>query len=85
MILSGSVDERKKVLAKLQKMQMEDFYGIFKAMGDREVTIRLLDSPLHEFIPHTSTELDGFMAYLSAKSKSKDQQGRSSGAMQCPS
>jgi len=71
MILSESADERKKVLAKLQKMQMEDFYGIFKAMGDREVTIRLLDSPLHEFIPHTSTELDGFMAHLSGKSKVK--------------
>jgi pyruvate,orthophosphate dikinase len=37
-------------------MQREDFYGIFKAMGERPVTIRLLDPPLHEFLPHTDEE-----------------------------
>jgi pyruvate,orthophosphate dikinase len=66
MILSDTYDERKKVLQKLQKMQCEDFYGMFKVMAGREVTIRLLDSPLHEFIPHNATELDGFMAHLTS-------------------
>ena len=33
-------------------MQRDDFYGILKVMGDRPVTIRLLDPPLHEFLPH---------------------------------
>ncbi len=67
MILSESVEERKKVLKRLQKMQSDDFYGIFKAMAGREVTIRLLDAPLHEFLPHNPAELDAFMAYLDAK------------------
>jgi len=71
MILSEDASERRKVLKKLQKMQSDDFYGIFKAMGEREVTIRLLDAPLHEFLPHNSTELAGFIAYLGAKSGSK--------------
>ncbi len=67
MILSETAVERKKVLKKLQKMQADDFYGIFKAMAGREVTIRLLDAPLHEFLPHNPSELDAFMAYLDAK------------------
>lgn len=67
MILSDDMAERKKVLKKLQKMQSDDFYGIFKAMAGREVTIRLLDAPLHEFLPHNATELAGFMAHLAAK------------------
>ena len=71
MILSSDLDERRKVLKKLQKMQCEDFYGIFKVMGDREVTIRLLDAPLHEFLPHNASELDGFLAYLGGKKAGK--------------
>ncbi len=71
MILSGDIAERRKVLKKLQKMQCDDFYGIFKAMAGREVTIRLLDAPLHEFLPHNASELDGFMAYLGAKGGAK--------------
>jgi pyruvate,orthophosphate dikinase len=71
MILSKDADERRKVLKKIQKMQSEDFYGIFKAMAGREVTIRLLDAPLHEFLPHNASELDGFIAYLSAKTSGK--------------
>ncbi len=67
MILSEDLAERKKVLKKLQKMQSDDFYGIFKAMAGREVTIRLLDAPLHEFLPHNATELGDFMKYLAAK------------------
>lgn len=67
MILSEDMSERRKVLKKLQKMQSDDFYGIFKAMAGREVTIRLLDAPLHEFLPHNAAELGDFMKYLSAK------------------
>ena len=69
MILSDSKDERKKVLKKLQKMQMDDFYGIFKALEGREVTVRLLDAPLHEFLPHNDLEFDGFVSYLQTANK----------------
>ncbi|UTY25447.1 putative PEP-binding protein [Treponema denticola] len=69
MILAPSEAERKKVLDKLQKVQTEDFYGIFKTMNGKEVTIRLLDAPLHEFLPHNDLELDGFVKYLTAQKK----------------
>ncbi|MBN1293850.1 MAG: pyruvate, phosphate dikinase [Candidatus Latescibacteria bacterium] len=52
MILSDDEAGRREALAKLEPMQKGDFFGIFKAMGDRPVTIRLLDPPLHEFLPH---------------------------------
>lgn len=51
MIAAGNVEGRKKALAKLLPMQKEDFIGIFKVMHDLPVTIRLLDPPLHEFLP----------------------------------
>lgn len=57
MILSDAIDERKKALAKLLPYQKKDFIGIFKAMAGLPVTIRLLDPPLHEFLPHTDKEL----------------------------
>lgn len=52
MILADEVDARKKALAKLLPFQREDFVGIFTAMKGLPVTIRLLDPPLHEFLPH---------------------------------
>jgi pyruvate,orthophosphate dikinase len=52
MILADDLKGRKKALAKLLKMQRKDFYGILKAMEGFGVTIRLLDPPLHEFVPH---------------------------------
>ncbi|OHD65405.1 MAG: pyruvate, phosphate dikinase [Spirochaetes bacterium RBG_13_51_14] len=52
MILAEDLAGRKKALAKLLKMQRKDFYGILKAMHGFGVTIRLLDPPLHEFVPH---------------------------------
>jgi pyruvate,orthophosphate dikinase len=52
MILADNLSGRKKALAKLLKMQRKDFYGILKAMKGYGVTIRLLDPPLHEFVPH---------------------------------
>ncbi|MBN1793305.1 pyruvate, phosphate dikinase [Candidatus Woesearchaeota archaeon] len=52
MILSDSLEVRKKALAKLLPMQREDFTGLFTEMKGLPVTIRLLDPPLHEFLPH---------------------------------
>ena len=51
MILSDTVEGREKALAKLLPFQTEDFYGILKAMDGCHVNIRLLDPPLHEFVP----------------------------------
>ncbi len=51
MILAQNTDERKKALEKLLEVQQKDFYDIFEAMDGLPVTIRLLDPPLHEFLP----------------------------------
>lgn len=56
MILADTVDERKRALEKLFPYQRDDFYHIFKEMGERPVTIRTLDPPLHEFLPHKEAE-----------------------------
>ena len=56
MILADSLDDREKALAKLLPHQRKDFEGLFKAMDGRPVTIRLLDPPLHEFLPHEPEE-----------------------------
>jgi pyruvate, orthophosphate dikinase len=52
MIVADTTEERRKALAKLLPLQREDFRGIFEAMGPRPVTIRTIDPPLHEFLPH---------------------------------
>ena len=52
MILADTVEGREKALAKLLPYQQQDFYGILKAMDGYPVNIRLLDPPLHEFVPH---------------------------------
>jgi len=57
MIVSKTVEERKKALAKLLPMQREDFIGLYTAMEGRPVTIRFLDPPLHEFVPHKDEEI----------------------------
>lgn len=57
MILSDTREERERALAKILPMQKKDFIGIFKAMQGLPVTIRLLDPPLHEFLPHTDEEI----------------------------
>ncbi len=59
MILSETQEGRKKALAKLLPFQQKDFYGILKAMDGYPVNIRLLDPPLHEFVPH---DLEGQQA-----------------------
>ncbi|HRU41139.1 MAG TPA: pyruvate, phosphate dikinase, partial [Candidatus Diapherotrites archaeon] len=57
MIISETVEQRKVALAKLLPMQKEDFIGIFEAMEERPVTIRLLDPPLHEFLPQEDEDI----------------------------
>jgi pyruvate,orthophosphate dikinase len=63
MIMSKSTDERKKALEKIKPMQKEDFKGIFRLMDGKPVIIRLLDPPLHEFLPDF-TELTTEVALL---------------------
>ena len=58
MILSDSVEERVKALSGIEPFQKDDFKGIYEAMGERPVTIRLLDPPLHEFMPNTDEEFE---------------------------
>ncbi len=60
MILANSPDARRAALAKLLPMQRDDFRGIFKAMAGLPVTIRLLDPPLHEFLPRNAEEIHTF-------------------------
>ncbi|MFP4362867.1 MAG: putative PEP-binding protein [Spirochaetia bacterium] len=71
MIISDSVEARKKVLTKLKKMQKSDFSGLMKTMAEKEVTIRLLDAPLHEFLPHNKDEMKSFIKYLDSQSGEK--------------
>lgn len=56
MILADDKEEREAALEKLFPYQKSDFYGIFKEMGERPVTVRTLDPPLHEFLPHSEVE-----------------------------
>lgn len=58
MILSNTVEDRVEVLDKLLPMQQQDFVDIYKVMGDRPVNIRLLDPPLHEFLPHDDETIE---------------------------
>jgi pyruvate,orthophosphate dikinase len=57
MIVAEQVEARKLALEKLLPYQKADFIGIFEAMGARPVTIRLLDPPLHEFLPHSDEDI----------------------------
>jgi pyruvate,orthophosphate dikinase len=56
MILADTLDQRKAALAKLLPLQRKDFQGIFEVMAGRPVTIRTIDPPLHEFLPHEEKE-----------------------------
>ncbi len=69
MILADNIDERKAALKKILPLQKKDFFGIFKAMNGRPVTIRLLDPPLHEFVPHTKAEIAEVAAHLNVSVK----------------
>ena len=59
MILSDTVEEREAALNELLPFQKADFVGIYEAMEGKPVTIRLLDPPLHEFMPNTDAEFEG--------------------------
>ena len=58
MIMSNTLEQRKKALDELLPVQRKDFYELYKAMGERPVTIRLLDPPLHEFIPTRKSDIE---------------------------
>ena len=60
MIIADTKAERERALEKLLPMQRDDFYQLFKIMEGFPVTIRLLDPPLHEFVPHTDEEIATF-------------------------
>ena len=64
MILASDDEARDKALAKLLPLQRKDFEGIFKALGDRPVTIRTLDPPLHEFLPHDAAQKEELCASM---------------------
>ncbi len=57
MIVSKTEAERREALDALLPLQKGDFVGIYEAMGERPVTVRLLDPPLHEFLPHTDEDI----------------------------
>ena len=58
MIVSDTVEQREKALSKLEPMQQADFEAIYEAMKGRPVTIRLLDPPLHEFVPTDPADIE---------------------------
>ncbi|MBQ4875356.1 MAG: pyruvate, phosphate dikinase [Rickettsiaceae bacterium H1] len=60
MIISETRSERLAVLSELEKVQTEDFTKIFREIGNLPVTIRLLDPPLHEFLPHDEKSIRAF-------------------------
>jgi pyruvate,orthophosphate dikinase len=66
MILADDEKSRRAALAKLLPMQRADFIELFEIMGDRPVTIRLLDPPLHEFLPHGEEEIAEVAAAMGA-------------------
>jgi pyruvate, orthophosphate dikinase len=69
MILAEDEKMRRAALAKLLPMQRNDFVELFKIMGTLPVTIRLLDPPLHEFLPHTDDEIATVAAAMGADPK----------------
>jgi pyruvate, orthophosphate dikinase len=68
MIVAHDVDGRRAALAKILPMQRQDFIDIFKIMGSLPVTIRLLDPPLHEFLPHFDQEINELAVSLGIES-----------------
>ena len=69
MILADDEKSRRAALAKLLPMQRQDFAELFEIMGGLPVTIRLLDPPLHEFLPHTPGEIDEVAKAMGADPK----------------
>ncbi|MDD4458147.1 MAG: pyruvate, phosphate dikinase, partial [Syntrophotalea acetylenica] len=69
MILAEDVEGRKLALSKILPMQKGDFLGLFREMKGLPVTIRLLDPPLHEFLPHTDKELEELAGVMNVAAK----------------
>ncbi len=69
MIIADGSKERIKVLDILRPMQRSDFYDLFKTMEGKPVTIRLLDAPLHEFLPRSEDSMKEFVEYMQQKKK----------------
>lgn len=67
MILSDSKEERVSALNKIEKMQQSDFEGLFRQMEGYPVTVRLLDPPLHEFLPKEDHELEAIAKEMSVE------------------
>lgn len=64
MILSRNEDERKEALSKLIEFQKEDYIGLYKEMEGYGVTVRLIDPPLHEFLPKSDVDMANLAKYL---------------------
>jgi len=69
MIVSDSLEERKAALDELLPLQRSDFEGIFEVMNGKPVTIRTLDPPLHEFLPHSAKEIEELAGVLNISVK----------------
>ena len=69
MILAGDEEGRRAALARILPMQRQDFEGILRTMAGLPVTIRLLDPPLHEFLPHTREEIERVAVALGVESR----------------
>lgn len=69
MIISEDEESRRKVLKQLLPIQRSDFYEMFKIMSGKPVTIRLLDAPLHEFLPRSDDGMKDFLKYLQTSKK----------------
>jgi pyruvate,orthophosphate dikinase len=73
MIIAGDRRERQKALDELKEMQVADFYKLFKIMEGFPVTIRLLDAPLHEFLPHTKESMAQFIKFMKSRHPKLDE------------
>lgn len=69
MIIAETAEERQKVLDQLKPMQRADFYELFKLMSGKPVTIRLLDAPLHEFLPRSEAGMAEFVKHMQTRKK----------------
>jgi len=67
MIVAENTEARRKALQKILPIQRKDFVGLFRAMNGRPVTVRTLDPPLHEFLPHDDKEVRALAATLGIK------------------
>jgi pyruvate,orthophosphate dikinase len=76
MILSDAEDGRRRALARILPVQRADFEGIFRAMDGLPVTVRLLDPPLHEFLPHTGDEVEAVAGALGVSAEAVAQRNR---------